>query len=165
MVGADRNRRKRVSVSPQQKPIIHLLGGPNLGRLGTRKPEIYGSTTWSELTDLCHEWASGLGLGLVFDQTDSEGELVRLVHRAGDESDGLILNAAGYTHTSVAVRDAVELVSVPVIELHLTNPAAREPFRRENLLADVVQAGLRGFGVKGYQMALIGMVELLGKSE
>jgi len=147
-----------------QPSLVHLLGGPNLSRLGTRQPEIYGHTTWQELAELCQGWAEELRLELVFEQTDAEGDLVQMIHRAGDEAAGLILNAAGYTHTSVAVRDAVELVKIPVVELHLTNPAAREPFRRQNLLADVVQAGLRGFGVTGYRMALIGMADLLYRS-
>ncbi|MCB1183025.1 3-dehydroquinate dehydratase [bacterium] len=139
-----------------------MLGGPNLGRLGSREPEIYGHTTWSELADLCRDWAAESGLELVFAQTDGEGDLVKLIHAAGDGAAGLILNAAAYTHTSVAVRDAVSAVSIPVIELHLSNPDAREPFRRTNLLADVVTAGVRGFGVQGYRLALQGMAGLLG---
>ena len=143
------------------RPIVHVLGGPNLGRLGTREPEIYGHTTWTELAALCSAWAAERGLALVFDQTEGEGDLVRLIHAAGDTAAGLILNAAAYTHTSVAVRDAVASLAIPVIELHLTNPDAREPFRRQNLLADVVTAGIRGFGVEGYRLALGGMAALL----
>jgi 3-dehydroquinate dehydratase-2 len=145
--------------------IVHILGGPNLGRLGQRKTEIYGLTTWGELTELCHGWGADLGLGIVFDQTEIEGELVQMIHRAGDTAGGLILNAAAYTHTSVAVRDAVEAVEIPVIELHLSNPDAREEFRRQNLLADVVTAGVRGFGVQGYRLALAGMAAILSKDE
>jgi 3-dehydroquinate dehydratase-2 len=145
--------------------MVHVLGGPNLGRLGTREPEIYGHTTWTELASLCASWAGELGLDLVFAQADGEGELVGLVHRAGDSAAGLILNAAAYTHTSVAVRDAVAAVSIPVIELHLTNPDAREPFRRQNMLADVVTAGIRGFGVQGYRMALMGMSLLVARGK
>ena len=148
-------------MSAIKRPVVHVLGGPNLGRLGRRKPEIYGHTTWQELADLCGDWSAELGLELVFAQTEGEGELVQLVQRAGDVAQGLILNAAAYTHTSVAVRDAVEAVEIPVIELHLTNPAAREPFRRQNLLADVVTASICGFGVQGYLMALEGLATLL----
>lgn len=140
---------------------VMMIGGPNLGRLGTREPEIYGTVTWAELESLCAGWARDLGLDLEFVQTEDEGEMVRLVHRAGDEMEGLILNAAAYTHTSVAVRDAVSAVELPVIELHLSNPSAREPFRQQNLLADVVTAGLRGFGTEGYRLALEGMASLL----
>ncbi len=146
-------------------PVVHVLGGPNLGRLGTRKPEVYGLTTWAQLQDMCDGWAAELALELVFDQTDIEGELVQLIHRAGDNAGGLIINAAAYTHTSVAVRDAVEAITIPVIELHLSNPDAREPFRRQNLLADVVTAGIRGFGVQGYLMALEGMAAMLSPAE
>ena len=142
-------------------PRVFVLGGPNLGRLGRREPEVYGTTTWAELAELCAGWAAGLGLDLEFLQTDSEGELVGLIHRAADEGSGLVLNAAAYTHTSVAVRDAVAAAGIPVVELHLTNPAAREPFRRNNLLADVVTAGVCGFGVEGYRLALQGLAALL----
>lgn len=138
-----------------------MIGGPNLGRLGVREPEIYGDTTWTQLEALCREWGQELGLAVEFLQSDHEGDLVGMIHRAGDEGHGLILNAAGYTHTSVAVRDAVAAVGIPVVELHLTNPDAREPFRRNNLLADVVTAGIRGFGIAGYRMALMGMADLL----
>jgi len=140
---------------------VFVIGGPNLGRLGRRQPEIYGETTWSELDSLCKGWGTDLGLDLEFLQSDVEGELVGMIHRAGDEADGLILNAAAYTHTSVAIRDAVAAVEIPVVEIHLTNPYAREAFRRENLLADVVTAGIRGFGIDGYRLALVGMAALL----
>lgn len=140
---------------------VFVVGGPNLGRLGRRQPEIYGDTTWSELESLCRGWAGELALDLEFLQSDVEGELVGMIHGAGDRGDGLILNAAAYTHTSVAIRDAVAAVDIPVVELHLTNPDAREAFRRENLLADVVAAGIRGFGIEGYRLAFLGMAAIL----
>ncbi len=146
------------------KPRVFVLGGPNLGRLGTREPEIYGTTTWAELEALCAGWADELGLDLVFLQTDGEGDLVGLIHRACDEGAGLVLNAAAYTHTSVAVRDAVAAAPIPVVELHISNPAAREPLRRTNLLSDVVAAGVCGFGVQGYRLALQGLASLLGRT-
>jgi 3-dehydroquinate dehydratase-2 len=136
---------------------VHILNGPNLSRLGTREPAVYGTTTLAELAQLCAGWARALGLEATFEQREGEGELVELIHRAGDQADGLILNAAAYTHTSVAVRDAITSISIPVIEIHLSNPAAREPFRRQNLLEDVVYAGIRGFGVDGYRLALEGL--------
>ena len=150
-------RRRAVDVTPR----VVVVGGPNLGLLGRRQPEIYGDTTWSELESLCLGWAGELGLELEFLQSDLEGELVGMIHGAGDAADGLILNAAAYTHTSVAIRDAVAAVEIPVVELHLTNPDAREPFRRDNLLADVVTAGVRGFGIDGYRLALVGMTALI----
>ncbi|MBK8166040.1 MAG: 3-dehydroquinate dehydratase [bacterium] len=143
------------------RPRVHVLNGPNLSRLGRREPEVYGTTTLAELAALCGGWADGLGLDLVFEQCEGEGELVALIHRAGDQAAGLILNAAAYTHTSVAVRDAVCAIAIPVVEVHLSNPAAREPFRRRNLLEDVVYAGVRGFGTEGYRLALEGLAARL----
>ncbi|MEN8007829.1 MAG: type II 3-dehydroquinate dehydratase [Candidatus Krumholzibacteriota bacterium] len=140
---------------------VVMIGGPNLGRLGTREPEIYGKTTWGQLETLCRGWATEHGLELDFLQSDTEGDIVGMIHRAGDSADGVIINAAAYTHTSVAIRDALAAVDIPIVELHLTNPDAREPFRRNNLLADVVTAGIRGFGIEGYRLALAGMSGLL----
>jgi 3-dehydroquinate dehydratase-2 len=142
-------------------PRVVVIGGPNLSRLGRREPEIYGRTTWAELESLCRGWAADYGLELEFLQSDIEGELVGMIQAAGDSAAGIILNAAAYTHTSVAVRDAVASVEVPVVEIHLSNPDAREPFRRNNLLADVVTAGIRGFGVEGYRLALLGIRTLI----
>ena len=140
---------------------VFMIGGPNLGRLGLREPDIYGSTTWSELEKVCQEEAESLGLELDFLQSDSEGEIVGLLHQAADGGQGVIINAAGYTHTSVAIRDAVAALEIPVVELHLTNPAAREPFRQTNLLTDVVTATVQGFGITGYRLALQGLARLL----
>lgn len=140
---------------------VHILNGPNLSRLGRREPAVYGTTTLAGLEAMCRGWAAGLGLDLVFGQCEGEGELVALIHRAGEEAAGLVLNAAAYTHTSVAVRDAVASIAIPVVEVHLSNPAAREPFRRRNLLEDVVYAGVRGFGTDGYRLALEGLAARL----
>ncbi|MGD9548303.1 MAG: type II 3-dehydroquinate dehydratase [Candidatus Krumholzibacteriia bacterium] len=140
---------------------ISILGGPNLDRLGVREPRIYGTTSWEELEVLCREWAADLGFAIDFRQTNGEGDLVGMIHAARETSSGLILNAAAYTHTSVAVRDAVLTLDIPVIELHLTNPAAREEFRRRNFLADIVTATIAGFGPRGYRLALEGMAALL----
>lgn len=145
----------------QSRPRVMILGGPNLSRLGQREPELYGRTTWLELEELCAEWGRDLGLIVDFRQDDSEGELVRLVQLAADSRAGLILNAAAYTHTSVALRDAVASVGIPVVEIHLTNPSSREEFRQTNFLSGVVRAGVFGFGVHGYRMALEGMAVLL----
>ncbi|MCP4293466.1 MAG: type II 3-dehydroquinate dehydratase [bacterium] len=139
-----------------------ILGGPNLSRLGQREPEIYGKTSWEELSGLCSEWANSLDLNVEFLQDDGEGALVGLIHQADDQFDGLILNAAAYTHTSVALRDAVSAVSIPVVEIHLSNPSSREEFRQKNLLSGVVEAGVFGFGTQSYRLALEGMAELLG---
>jgi 3-dehydroquinate dehydratase-2 len=143
------------------RPVVHVLNGPNLSRLGRREPQVYGTTTLAELEELCRGWAAELELALEFAQCEGEGELVRLIHRAGDQAAGLVLNAAAYTHTSVAVRDAVAAIAIPVVEVHLSNPAARESFRRVNLLEDVVYAGVRGFGTEGYRLALAGLAARL----
>ena len=140
---------------------VFIIGGPNLGRLGQREPDIYGDTTWAQLEALCGQWSAELGFVTEFLQTDMEGELVGMIHQASDTAEGIILNAAAYTHTSVAIRDAVAAAVIPVVELHLTNPDAREPFRRSNLLADVVTAGIRGFGITGYRLALEGLAQLM----
>jgi 3-dehydroquinate dehydratase II len=140
---------------------VHVVNGPNLSRLGRREPQVYGTLTLPELEALCAQWGTGLGLQVTCVQVEGEGELVRAIHQAGDVAEGLVLNAGAYTHTSVAVRDAVLSVSIPVVEVHLSNPAAREPFRRRNLLEDVVYAGIRGFGSEGYRLALEGLAARL----
>ncbi len=145
------------------KPLLAILGGPNLASLGRREPEIYGRTTWVELEEMCSRWAQELEISLVFQQTDLEGELVQQIGKWGCEANGIILNAAAYTHTSVAVRDAVSSVSIPVVEMHMSNPASREEFRKINLLEDIVAAGIRGFGVLGYRLAMEGLVQIMEK--
>ncbi len=148
-------------MSANKQLRVMVLGGPNLGRLGLREPEIYGQTTWAELNNLCHQWGKQNGLEVEFLQDDSEGALVGLIHQAEDEFDGLVLNAAAYTHTSVALRDALASLSIPVVEIHLSNPTAREEFRQTNLVSGVVRAGVFGFGIDGYRWALAGISSLL----
>lgn len=140
---------------------VHILNGPNLDRLGLREPGIYGATTYSELTVMLECRAGELGVNLVVRQTAGEGELVTWIHEAGAQADGLLLNAAAYTHTSVAVRDALLTLSIPVVEVHVSNPHAREEFRRTNLVTDVVTATVQGFGVRGYLLAMEGLLSLL----
>jgi len=138
-------------------PLVAVLNGPNLSRLGRREAEHYPSLTLAQLDAVCAQEGEALGLRVVCRQTEAEGELVALIHRWGDEADALVVNAAAYTHTSVAVRDALLSVAVPVVEVHLSNPDAREPFRRQNLLRDVVRASVCGFGVDSYRLALRGV--------
>lgn len=145
-------------------PIVAVINGPNLGRLGLREPETYGHTTAAELVELCRGWGRDLGCDVRCEQSDDEGGLVRLIHLGGDSASAVILNAGAYTHTSVAVRDAVLAIQVPVIELHISNPAGREALRRRNLLTDVVTAGVQGFGVAGYRLAIAGALALLENS-
>ncbi len=143
--------------------LITILNGPNLSQLGKREPEIYGSVTYDDLVTQCSEWGGQHGHQVTVRQTDSEGELVQLIQDAAGDSDGLIINAAAYTHTSVAVRDALAAVDLPVVELHISNPWSREPFRQQNYLSDVVTAGIHGFGTGGYLLALTGLMEILSK--
>ena len=136
-------------------PTILVLNGPNLNMLGTREPETYGSETLDDVIADLEDHARSLGVTVEAIQSNHEGELIDALHKAHREGHGaVILNAGGFTHTSVALRDAVAAIDVPVIELHISNPAAREEFRRESLIAPVAKAGIFGFGTTGYRMAL-----------
>ena len=141
--------------------VVHVLNGPNLDRLGLREPEIYGDATYADLVADLEAWSDELGLEVFVRQTASEGDLVTWIHEAGAAADGLLLNAAAYTHTSVALRDALLTLTIPVVEVHISNPDAREEFRRTNLIADVVTATVKGFGVRGYRMGLEGLRGLI----
>ncbi len=135
------------------KPI-YILNGPNLNRLGTRQPEIYGATCLIEIERTCQKLADAANIPLVFRQTNVEGELVTWIQEAADEAHALILNAAAYTHTSVAIFDALKLLAIPAIEVHLSNPAAREAFRQTNYVSPAVDSGVFGFGAMGYEIAM-----------
>ncbi len=139
---------------------ISVLHGPNLDRLGTREPEIYGEETLTDIDSALVELAVELGaVDLDIEQHAGEGAYLAAIHRAADEgADGLLLNPAGYTHTSVAIRDAVLGVGLPAVEVHLSNPDAREAFRRHSYLADVVHGRVAGFGKASYLLALRGLV-------
>lgn len=137
--------------------VVHVLNGPNMDRLGLREPDLYGRTNYDELVAQCEATARDLGWTVVCRQSAHEGDLVDWLHAADAAADAVILNAAAYTHTSVAVRDAVSSLAIPVVEIHVTNPHAREDFRRRNLLSDVVAASLCGFGPAGYDLALRGL--------
>jgi len=136
-----------------------VLNGPNLGRLGTREPDVYGTTTYAELVDTCTATASALGIDVDVRQSDFEGELVGWLHEAADAGWPVVLNAAALTHYSVAVRDAAQQLPAPLVELHLSNVHAREQFRSHSLLADIATAVMAGFGVAGYPLALRWLVE------
>ena len=136
---------------------IDILNGPNLNLLGTREPEVYGSTTLAEIADMTRDHA-GPDHQIVFEQTNSEGTLVDLIQRAGREADGLILNAAAYTHTSVAIHDALKAVSIPKVELHLSNPHAREAFRHHSYVSPVVDIVIVGARAEGYKLAITALL-------
>ena len=131
---------------------IYVLNGPNLNLLGTREPEIYGATTLSDIEAQMAEAAPSADI--TFRQTNSEGELIDWVQEASKSADILILNAGAYTHTSVALHDALRACEARIYEVHISNPAAREPFRSTNYVAPCADACIAGFGARGYLMAL-----------
>lgn len=133
---------------------IHILNGPNLNLLGTREPEIYGTETLADLEARARTRAEALGFGLVFRQSNHEGELVDWIQAARGEAAALVINAGGLTHTSVAILDALRALDCPAIELHLSNPAAREPFRHHSYVALGVRGVIAGFGPLGYSLAV-----------
>jgi 3-dehydroquinate dehydratase-2 len=135
------------------KPI-YVLSGPNLNLLGSREPDIYGAATLEEIRVLCEARAKALGQTLVFRQTNHEGELIDWVQEAGREGAALVLNAAGYGHTSVALHDALRTLSIPVVDCHLSNPAARESFRHASYVASTATGVVSGFGPRSYVLAI-----------
>lgn len=139
---------------------LYILNGPNLNRLGTREPEVYGSATLADIETMCTQLAQANGVTLVFRQTNAEGQLVDWVQEAADNAAALIINGGAYTHTSIAIHDALRLLEVPVIELHLSNPAAREAFRQVNYVAPAATASICGFGAMGYNMAVTAALHL-----
>lgn len=140
---------------------LALLNGPNLNLLGVREPAIYGRTTLAEIEAQLVRVAASLGATLACVQRNGEGELIEAIHALRGQCDGAIINAAAYSHTSLAIRDAFAAVSVPFVEVHLTNIHAREPERRHSMLAAGAEAVLVGFGAHGYELALRGLVQLL----
>lgn len=136
---------------------ILVLNGPNLNLLGQRQPDVYGSTTLDDIEKMCRDKAHELGVDLEFEQSNDEGKLIDLIHNARGTHRGIILNAGAYTHTSVALRDAISSVELPVIELHLSNIHAREEFRHHSYISGVALGLICGFGAAGYPMALEAM--------
>ncbi len=133
---------------------VHLLNGPNLGRLGLREPDVYGSTTLAELEAACAAEAERLGVELTCRQTDAEGEMIGWVHRAVDAGAAVVINPAGWTHTSVALRDACAQLGGPLVEVHLSNVHAREPWRAHSYISPIATAVITGMGPEGYLAAL-----------
>jgi len=133
---------------------VLVLNGPNLSRLGSREPDVYGSTSYDGLVALCQAEGAALGLEVEVRQTDDEAELVRWIHEAVDGSIPVVLNPAAFTHYSYALRDAIAQRTAPLIEVHLSNPAAREEFRHTSVVAAVASGTIAGFGVDSYRLAL-----------
>ncbi|MBK5216440.1 MAG: type II 3-dehydroquinate dehydratase [Propionibacteriales bacterium] len=133
---------------------VLIFNGPNLGRLGIREPDIYGSATYDDLVDRCEEVAAELHLDVDVRQTDTESEFINWLHRAADGGSPVIINAGAWTHTSIAVRDAASQLSAPLIEVHLSNIYAREEFRHNSYLSGIATAVVVGMGIEGYAAAL-----------
>ena len=133
---------------------ILVLHGPNLNLLGTREPETYGTDTLQAINNRLSNLAAEIGCELQFAQSNVEGELVTLIQGAASDCQGILFNPAAYTHTSVALRDAISAINVPTVEVHLTVPSAREDFRHINLLSDVVAGRIEGFGATSYEIGL-----------
>ena len=146
-------------------PLIAVLNGPNLNLLGLREPGIYGTGTLDDLETLCAETADGLGLAIDFRQTNLEGELIAWVQEARGTAAGLIINPAGYSHTSIALMDALLAVDLPVIEVHLSNIHAREPFRAHSYVSRAAQGVICGLGFAGYRLALIALSDILEEDQ
>ena len=142
---------------------IIIVNGPNLNLLGEREQSQYGSTTFKELEENCIKKSNEIGIELKFAQSNIEGELVSLIQNARNEYDGMIINAAGFTHTSVAIRDALDLFKKPIIELHISNIYKREEFRQKSLISDIVTGGIFGLGTQGYILAIISLQKILQK--
>jgi 3-dehydroquinate dehydratase II len=144
---------------------VLILNGPNLNLLGTREPAVYGKETLADVEKLCRDTGARLGVGIECRQSNHEGELVDWIHEAGREFAagkliGVVFNAGAYTHTSVALHDAIKGANVPVIELHISNVHAREPFRHHSYLSPAARAVMAGFGVPGYALAIEGLVRI-----
>ncbi|MBV9884087.1 MAG: type II 3-dehydroquinate dehydratase [Sphingomonadaceae bacterium] len=136
-------------------PLIYVLNGPNLNLLGLREPEIYGADTLDDIGDRLEAHAKGLGVAIDMRQSNHEGHLIDWLHEANREgAKAVLLNAGGFTHTSVALHDAIKAIQVPVIEVHLSNPQARDSFRRRSLVASAAKGTIAGFGALGYELAL-----------
>ncbi|RXV66637.1 type II 3-dehydroquinate dehydratase [Roseovarius sp. A46] len=133
---------------------ILILNGPNLNLLGKRQPEVYGHETLGDIEAMCRAHAEALGLALDFAQSNHEGALIDAIHAARGQHDGIILNAGAYTHTSIALMDAISSAEVPTIELHLSNVHARESFRHRSYIARVALGVICGFGAQGYVLAI-----------
>ena len=142
---------------------ILFLNGPNLNLLGQREQSQYGSITYEELKKKCEEKCKDLNLKIEFIQSNVEGEIVSIIQSANEKFDGIIINAAAFTHTSVAIRDALEIYKKKKIEVHISNIYKREEFRQKSLISDVVNGGIFGLGSEGYILAIIAMHKILKK--
>ena len=140
---------------------VLVLNGPNLGRLGSREPDVYGTADFAHLAETCRSTGRALGLEVEVRQTDDEAELVGWIHEAADQRLPVVLNPAAFTHYSYALRDALAMRTAPLIEVHISNPAARESFRHTSVVAGVADGTIAGFGLMSYRLALQAVAELV----
>ncbi|PHS40240.1 MAG: type II 3-dehydroquinate dehydratase [Robiginitomaculum sp.] len=140
---------------------IYILNGPNLNLLGTREPEIYGNATLADIKTACAARCKSRGYGMSFHQSNIEGEIVEHIQEAGCKAAAVIINAAAYTHTSVALYDSLKALSIPVIEVHISQPAAREAFRGTSYIAPVATGSISGFGTNSYLLAIDAAIDTL----
>ena len=140
---------------------IIIINGPNINLLGEREQSQYGSITFDKLKEECLAKSKELGLSIEFAQSNVEGELVNIIQNAKEKFDGMIINAAAFTHTSIAIRDALEIFKKPIIEVHISNIYKREEFRKKSLISDVVTGGIFGLNADGYILAIISMQKLI----
>jgi 3-dehydroquinate dehydratase II len=142
-------------------PLVAVLNGPNLNMLGSREPTLYGAATLDDLEALCAETAHALDLAIDFRQSNHEGELITWVQECRDRARGIVINPGGYSHTSIALMDAVLAVELPVVEVHLTNIHAREEFRRHSYISRAANGVICGLGIRGYGLALTAIAEMI----
>ncbi len=144
-------------------PLVAVLNGPNLNMLGLRQPDVYGRNTIDDVESMCADLAERLGLAIDFRQTNGEGELISWVHECRGRAAGIIINPAAYSHTSIALLDALKAVELPVIEVHISNIHRREPFRHHSYVSEAAVGVICGLGVRGYTLALTAMADLLAE--
>ncbi|MCZ4535977.1 type II 3-dehydroquinate dehydratase [Gordonia terrae] len=146
---------------PDRLPIL-LLNGPNLNTLGTREPAVYGSDTLADVVDLAERTAAELGFGVRAAQTNHEGQMLDWIHESVGEISGIVINPGGWTHTSVALADALVVPDVPILEVHISNVHRREAFRHHSYVSPIAAGVIAGFGIRGYEFAVRRLVDLVG---
>ena len=151
-------------MTTQPVTTVLILNGPNLGRLGSREPEVYGTATLDDVAAACTALGAELGLKVDLRQSDDEAELIAWVHEAADRRIPVVINPAAFTHYSYALRDALAMRTAPLVEVHLSNPAAREPFRHLSVISAVADGTVAGFGLQSYELALRAIAALLKSS-
>jgi 3-dehydroquinate dehydratase-2 len=151
----------RLAMSKSSRPLIVVLNGPNMNMLGLRQPQLYGSATLDDVEQLCAEAGERLGLAIDFRQTNNEGELISWVQECRGRAQGIVINPAGYTTTSIALMDALLAVELPVVEVHVTNIHRREEFRQHSYVSKAAVGVICGLGIQGYSLALTALAEML----